>query len=404
MIPKRKNKIYLDYSATTPVDPRVAKKMMPYFSKEYGNPSSIHQFGQKALGAIDEARQKIASFLGCKASEIVFTGSATEANNLAIKGVVYKLYSINPNFKPHIITTKIEHDSILKVCEFLEREGVEVTYLSPTTEGIVQPKDIQKALKENTALVSVMYANNEIGTIQPITEISKVIESFRRQNSKLPGLNYQLPLFHTDAVQAVNYLDCNVNTLGVDLLTVSGHKIYGPKGVGALYVKTGIVLEPILHGGGQEKGLRSGTENVPAIVGLGEAISLVSKLKTQGHVTKLINLRDRLISGILKSIPEAKLNGSRKHRLPNNINFYFPGVDSETLIIALDQKGIAVSSGSACSTRSIEPSHVLLAIGLSPQQAKSCLRITLGRYTTKDEIDYFLKVLPSIIKKIKILS
>ncbi len=370
--------IYLDYAATTPVDPKVLKEMLPYLKEECGNPSSIHNFGQKAQMAVDKARERVAGFLSCSPSEIVFTGSATEANNLAIFG-------ISPS---HIITTKIEHHAVFEPCEALEKEGVEVTYLPVGKEGIVKVSDVEKAIKENTVLVSVMYANNEIGSIQPIAEIGKLLK-----NSKI--------LFHTDAVQAVNYLDCDVQKLGVDLLTLSAHKIYGPKGIGALYIKKGTSIRPLIYGGNQEHGMRSGTENVAGIVGLGTAISQIPNIP---NIPKTQELRDKLIDSILEKIPNSKLNGSREYRLANNVNVTFEGAEGESMVIALDQEGIAASTGSACSTRSLEPSHVLLALGLTPEQAHGSLRLTLGRYTTKQEIDYVLKILPEVIKRLRKIS
>ena len=379
------SKVYLDYAATTPIDPKVLRAMLPYLKKDFGNPSSIHSIGQRALAAIDKARQTVANFLGCSSQEIIFTGSATEADNLAIKGLVKN---------GHIITTQIEHHAVLESCQALEKQGVEVTYLPVDKEGLVKVSDVEKAIKNNTALVSIMYANNEIGTIQPIAEIAKVLK---------PKI-----YFHTDAVQAVNYLDCNVKNLGVDLLTLSGHKIYGPKGTGALFVKKGIPLEPLIHGGGHEAGLRSGTENVPGIVGLAAAIEEIQnpKIKIQNIKTK--HFRDKLIKTILKVIPDAKLNGptpqSGGGRLPNNVNLGFKGTEGEALVISLDQKGMAVSTGSACSSKTLEPSHVLLALGLSEEEAHCSLRITLGRYTTEQEIEKFLKVLPSVIQRLRKIS
>ena len=380
------SKIYLDYAATTPVDPKVLKAMLPYLKKEFGNPSSIYNFGQRALGAIDQARQTVADFLGCSASEIVFTGSATEADNLAIFGVI-KAAKIS---RPHIITSQIEHHAVLEPCHELEKQGVEVTYLPVDKEGLVRVSDIKKAIKENTVLVSIMYANNEIGTCQPIVEISKVLT---------PKI-----LFHTDAVQAVNYLDCDVKKLGVDLLTLSSHKIYGPKGVGALFVKKGTKISPLIHGGGHEAGLRSGTENVAGIVGLSQALKEIQdpKIKIQNIKTK--HLRDKIIKTILKIIPDARLNGSSLQRLPNNVNLSFKGAEGEAIVIALDQKSIAVSTGSACSSKTLEPSHVLLALGFSEEEAHGSLRITLGRYTTQKEIEKFFKVLPPIIERLRKIS
>lgn len=379
-------KIYLDYAATTPLDPQVLKAMMPYLKHDFGNPSSIYGIGQKASGAIGEARKIAADFLGCSSQEIVFTGSATEANNLAIFGVL-KAAKIA---KPHIITTQIEHHAVLEPCRELERQGlIEATYLPVDKEGLVQPTEVQKAIKPNTVLVSIIYANNEIGTIQPIAEIGKLI-----------GRIY----FHTDAVQAANYLDCDVKKLGVDLLTLSSHKIYGPKGVGLLFIKQGTPIKPLVYGGGQEAGLRSGTENVAGIVGLGQALKEIQSPRHKIENIKIRQFRDKLIKSILKIIPAAKLNGSSVHRLPNNINISFQGAEGEAIVIALDQKGIATSTGSACSSKSLEPSHILLALGLSEKEAHGSLRITLGRYTTQQEISRFLKVLPLIVQKLRKLS
>lgn len=380
-------KVYLDYAATTPVDPKVFKAMWPYFKKDFGNPSSVHGFGQRALSAIDEARQKLAGFLGCANNEIVFTGSATEANNLAIQGILKK------NKKSHIITSQIEHDAVLETCRSLEKQGVEVTYLPVGKDGLISVLALEKAIKPNTILVSIMYANNEIGTVQPIAEIGKILKA---QEHKI--------YFHTDAVQAANYLDCGVEKLGVDLLTLSGHKIYGPKGVGALYIKKGTPIEPLIYGGGQEQGFRSGTENVAAIAGFGQAIEEIQNPRSKIQSIKIRQMRDKLIKSILKIIPGSELNGSQISRLPNNVNISFKGVEGEAIVISLDQKGIAVSTGSACSARSLEPSHVLLALGLSHEEAHGSLRITMGRFTTQAEIDRFLKALPPIVERLRKIS
>ncbi|MCX6764739.1 MAG: cysteine desulfurase family protein [Candidatus Nealsonbacteria bacterium] len=389
-----KQSIYLDYAATTPIDPKVLKEMMPYLKKDFGNPSSIHSFGLKGQEAIDNARAEVAKFLNCLESEIIFTGSATEANNLAIFGTVKALKSKVET--PHIITTKIEHPAVLEPFRFLEKRGVEVTYLPVSKEGIVNFFEIEKSIKKNTILVSIIYANNEIGTIQPIKEISKIISNYRVQNdaSKI--------VFHTDAVQAINYLNCDVKELGVDLLTLSAHKIYGPKGVGCLYVKEGTALAPLVFGGGQENGKRSGTENVAGIVGLGAAVKLVKKEKPKNK--KIIKLRDKIIKEVLKTISGSKINGSLEKRLCNNINFTLPGAEGESIVMALDREGIAVSTGSACSSKSLEPSFVLMALGLSEKDAHCSLRVSLGRYTSPKEIDQFLKILPKTIKKLRIIS
>ena len=376
-------KVYFDYAATTPIDPRVLRAMMPYLKKDFGNPSSIHGLGQKAMAAVDEARKIAADFLGAEPEEIVFTGSATEANNLAIFGLAKK--------GDHIITTKIEHHAILEPCQTLGKRGVEVTYLPADKDGLVSVSDIDKAIKPNTVLVSIMYANNEIGAVQPIQEIGQLL-----QGHKI--------LFHTDAVQAANYLDCDVKKLGVGLLTLSAHKIYGPKGVGLLYIKKGTKIEPLICGGGQEQRLRSGTENVAGIVGFGEALKLVQDTKIKLHNIKIRQFRDKLIKTILKLVTDSQLNGSPVHRLPNNVNISFNSAEGEAIVISLDQKGIACSTGSACSSRSLEPSHVLLALGLSHEEAHGSLRITLGRYTAEQEVVKLLKVLPPIIERLRKIS
>ncbi|MCX6789426.1 MAG: cysteine desulfurase family protein [Candidatus Gribaldobacteria bacterium] len=377
--------VYLDYAATTPQSIEVAKAMKPYSGKFYGNASSLHQFGQRAHEAVEMSRQNIAKFFNCFAAEVFFTGSATEADNLAILGVI-------KNSKYHVVTSIIEHPAVLEPIKHLEKLGeIEATYLSVDKNGLITPEQVEKAIRPNTVLISIMYANNEIGVIQPIAEIGKTIKAV---NQKI--------IFHTDAVQAANYLDCDVQKLGVDLLTLSGHKIYGPKGVGALYVKKGVAIEPIMFGGHQEQGLRPGTENVAAIAGLGEAIEQIKNEKRK--MKNLEKLRDRLADGILKNIPKTSLNGSRDHRLPNNANISFAGVEGESILMALDQKGIAVSTGSACASGSLEPSHVLMALGLSHQQAHGSIRFSLGKYTTQEEINYTLKVLPDIIKRLRAIS
>lgn len=386
---KKDKTIYFDYSSTTPVDEKVVKKMLPYFSDKYGNPSSVYFLGQKSLFAIDESRKTIANFLNCKPQEIFFTGSATEANNLAILGLINNKENI------HIITSQIEHDSVLNVCKHLEKNNVSVTYLKVNNQGLINVDDFKKSLRKETVLVSIMYANNEIGTIQPIKEIQEIIEkeNINRKNKII---------FHSDAVQAINYLDCQVNNLKVDMLTFSGHKIYGPKGIGVLYCKRGININPIIHGGGQEQGLRPGTENVASIVGLGEAIKLVVENKKQEK--KTLKLRNKIIKEVLSKIDNSELNGSYEKRIPNNINFSFKGAEGESIVMALDQKDICVSTGSACSSRNLQPSHVLLAMGLSREQAHCSLRITLGRYTKQKEVDYLIKNLLVIIKKLRKIS
>jgi len=383
--------VYFDNAATTAVDKNVLKKMLPYFTEKYGNPSSIHYLGQEALEAVDESKEIISKFLNCRAEEVFFTSSATESNNLAIKGVLEGL-----DFKPHIITSLIEHPSVIEVCKYLEKEGkAEVSYIKPNTEGIIGLESIKKEIKNNTVLISIMYANNEIGTIQDIKNIGSLIKELNidRKNKIL---------FHTDAVQAGAYLNCDIKELGVDLLTLSGHKIYGPKGVSVLFIKEGIKIKPIIYGGGQEMGLRSGTYNIPSIVGMGAAIEEIKKNKDK--IEDIKKLRDYLIKEIEKNIPLVSLNGSREQRLPNNINFNFKGVEGESVVISLNQEGIMASSGSACASKKLKASGVLLAIGIRQEEAHGSLRISLGRETTKKEIDYFLKVLPNIIKRLRAIS
>ncbi|MCH7604427.1 cysteine desulfurase [Patescibacteria group bacterium] len=385
-----RKRIYLDYAASTPVDKKVLKAMLPYVRNEYGNPSSVHSFGQKARVAIEEAREKAAHFLHCSASEIIFTSGATEANNLAIQGVIKRVQERRG--KPHIVTSQIEHESVLAVCQQLEKEGViQVSYLAVTREGLVRPKDVAAALKPNTVLVSVMYANSEIGTIQPIGEIGKILAERRDV------------LFHSDAVQAAHFLDCNVEALRVDLLTLSAHKIYGPKGVGILYVKEGTLLHPLIIGGGQEFDVRSGTENVAAIVGMGVAVEELGDPRLPVTNIKIRQLRDKLMKTILKKIPDSKLTGfpNKDKRLSNNTHVRFKGIEGRDVVIVLDQKGIAVSTGSACSERTQEPSHVLLALGLSARDAESSLRITVGKYTTPEEIDRLLYILPRVVEQLR---
>ena len=392
-----KPKIYLDNAATTRMDEAVFEAMKPFFCEKFGNASSAHQFGREARGAVEKAREQVANFLGCEPREVIFTSCATESNNLAIKGVVRKIKQKGFDGKPHIITSAIEHHCVLHACEALEKDGLaEITYLPVNKEGLVEAKEVEKAIKENTALISIMYANNEIGSVQPIEEIGKSIRSKNKENSK------NKIYFHIDAVQAVNYLDCNVDRLGVDLLSLSAHKFYGPKGVGALYIRKGTPIARIQDGGEQEFKLRSGTYNTPGIVGLGKAISLAD---FQSEETKKIrNLKDRLVANILKNVPNCRLNGSVEKRLPNNANFSFPGAEGEAILLSLDMEGIAVSTGSACASENLNPSHVLTALGLGPEDSHSSIRFTLGKYTTEHDIDYVLEVLPRVIDRLRKIS
>ena len=396
-----KKLIYLDHAATTPLDPVVKKAMETFWSARFGNPSSLYKQGREAKLAIEQARQKIASLIGARPQEIIFTAGGTESINLAIFGVAGR----GVNKHPHIVTTTIEHHAVLKSCEALAGQGSDVTYVNVDAEGFVNLDQLKKCIKKETVLVSVMYANNEIGTIEPIEKISKLLRqiNLQRTQKKLPHV-----LFHTDACQAAGVLDLNVNRLGVDLLTLNGSKIYGPKQTGILYVRTGVELEPLIYGGGQERNLISGTENVPGIVGLAKALELAENNRVK-ETARQEKLRDYFIKQLLK-IPNVELNGpdSTKvtsgkplERLPNNINVSFVGVEGEALMLYLDGYNIAVSTGSACATSLTDPSHVILALGKSASQAQSSIRMTLGKATTKPELDYVLKVLPGIVAELR---
>ena len=398
------NKIYLDYAATTPVDPKVLDAMLPYFSQTFGNAMSVHGFGQVALEAVDEARSKAALFFRSSPSEIIFTSGATESNNMVVKGSLRSFYSIprKNGEKPHIITTKFEHHCVLDACKFAQKDGLaEVTYISPNKDGLVAVKDIKAAIQPNTILVSVMYVNNEIGTVQPIEEIGKLLKKINaeRVENKLPKIS-----FHTDATQAINYFNCNVDEIGVDLLSMSAHKIYGPKGIGLLYVRKGTNIKRIQDGGDQEFKLRAGTHNVTGIVGLGEAINMIKTPSSQKKIKEITTLRDYMIKKVLKEIPKSYLNGSAEKRSPNNANFRFDDVEGEGLILSLDLEGIAGSTGSACSSGALDPSHVLLSLGLRHEQAHGSLRITIGKHTTKKELDVFISKLKDILKRLRKIS
>ncbi|MGC8812156.1 MAG: cysteine desulfurase NifS [Candidatus Aenigmatarchaeota archaeon] len=377
-------RVYLDYAATTPVDPRVLKEMLPYFSKKFGNTMSLHSFGREAKNALEEAREKVAGLMNAESSEIIFTGSATESNNLALKGVAFA----NKERGKHIIVSSIEHHAVLDTVKWLEKQGFEITRLPVDRYGLVNPADVERAIRKDTILVSVMHANNEIGTIEPIEEIGKVCSDH--------GV-----YFHTDAAQSYGKIPVDVKK-NIDLLTVSAHKVYGPKGVGALFVRKGTKIEPLLHGGGHEFGLRSSTVNVAGIVGFGAAAEIAKK-EMKKESKRLTKLRDKLIKGVLK-IENSHLNGHPEKRLPNIANFWFDFIEGESLVISLDIKGIAASTGSACSSESLEPSHVLLAIGLKHHQAHGSLRLSLGRWTKKEEIDYVLKVLPEAVENLRKIS
>src|SRR3989344_1239925 len=387
-------KVYLDYAGTTPMDTQVKRVILRYMDESWGNSSSVHEYGRKASELIDQSRIKVARVLGCKDHEIIFTGSGTESDNLAILGIA-RAYKKLGN---HIVTSKIEHPAVLQACRYLEEnEGFKLTYVSVVSRGLVNPDEISKSLTNKTILVSIMYANNEIGTIQPIAEIAKIIKE-RRDNKKTVGL--RVPFFHTDACQAAGALNIKINNLGVDLMTLNGSKIYGPKATGCLSVKRGINLIPILLGGLQEMGRRAGTENQALIAGFAEALELSDQSRGK-ESTRLTELRDYAVYEIKKKIPGSHLNGDQKKRLPNNINFSFEGVDGEMLMIKLDQAGIMVSTGSACTTTSTEPSHVLEALGLGPDLGNGNIRITLGRQTNKKDIDHVLKKLYYIVGKLR---
>ncbi len=377
--------IYFDNAATTRVSENVAAAMLPYFKEQYGNPSSLfYTLGNSAARDVDAARETIARCIGCNKNEIFFTASGSEADNWAIKGAVLK------SGKKHIITSQIEHHAILHTAEFLEKQGIRVTYLPVDENGLVSPKDLENAICDDTAIVSIMFANNEIGTIEPIRALCEIAHK--------KGV-----LFHTDAVQAVGTIPIDVNALGVDMLSMSAHKFHGPKGIGALYIRKGTKIERLIHGGGQERGMRAGTENTAYIVGMAKALSdaVAHMEETTTHVKAL---RDKLINGVLSTIPETLLNGDRENRLPGNANFSFRYIEGESLLLKLSLAGFAASSGSACASASLDPSHVLLAIGLPHEIAHGSLRISLGADNTEEEVDKFLEILPDIVGTLRAMS
>ena len=379
-------RIYLDYAATTPTHPDVVKAMLPYFTETFGNPSSIYSYGQEAKGVVEEARAKVADFIGARDEEIVFTSGGTESDNFAIKSVAFA----NESKGNHIITSSIEHHAVLETCKFLGRKGFLATYLPVNEYGLVDPGDVKKVITDKTILVSVMHANNEVGTIEPIAEIGKI--------TKEAGI-----YFHTDAVQTVGHIPVDVDVLGVDLLSISAHKLYGPKGVGALYIRKGTKLLPFMHGGEQEWRRRASTENVPGIVGFGKAVELAQHDMGQ-EAERLTYLRAQLVKGLLERIDHVRLNGHPVMRLPNNANVSIDYVEGESMVLNLDLEGICVSTGSACSSSSLEPSHVLLAMGLSHEQAHGSLRFTLGKWTTEEEMGRVLEVLPRIVARLRAMS
>ncbi len=379
--------IYADNAATTKLSPVVLEKMMPYLTEVYGNPSSLYGIGQTAKKAVEDARANIAKNIGAaNPSEIYFTSGGSESDNWALKGVCRRLKKRGKN---HIITSKFEHHAILHTCKALEKEGFEVTYLDVYENGIVRPEDVEKAIRPETAMVTIMYANNEIGTIQPIEEIGKICREKK-------------VLFHTDAVQAAGYCRINVSEQNIDLLSMTAHKIHGPKGCGLLYVRKGILIDNLIEGGAQERNKRAGTENIAGIVGLDAALQIAVDTMDERN-KKLEKLRDKLIDGLLK-IPRSRINGDRKHRLPNNVNMCFEGIEGESLLLRLEFKGISASSGSACTSGSLDPSHVLLAIGLPHEIAHGSTRMTFDETTTEEDIDYILSVVPEIVKTLRDMS
>jgi len=379
-------RVYLDHAATTPIHPEVKEAVLPFLGEYFGNPSSVHSFGREVKKAVEEAREKVANLIGAKSEEIIFTGGATESDNHTIFGVA----RANRKKGNHIITSTIEHHAILDSCQALEKEGFEVTYVPVNEDGLINPADVEKALTDRTILVSIMYANNEVGTIQPIKEIGKIVKA-------------RNIYFHTDAVQATGQIPLQVDDLQVDLLSLSGHKMYGIKGVGALYVRKGTRIERFIHGGAQERKKRAGTENIVGIVGLGKAaeIALRELPEREEHNRRL---RDKLIAGIEEKIPYVRLNGHREKRLPGNVNFCFDYIEGESLLMSLDMKGIAGSSGSACNSGSLTASYVLLAMNIPAEIAQGSLRLTIGRDNTEEQIDYVLEVLPVIVERLRAMS
>lgn len=379
-------KVYLDNAATTALSPRVLEAMLPYFTQYYGNPSSVHAFGREAKQGLDKARDQVAKALHCEPSEVIFTGCGTESDNTVLLGVAQRYGDKGK----HIITTNVEHHAILHTCEYLEKQGYSVTYLPVDQDGLVTAEQVAAAIRPDTILVSIMFANNEVGTIMPIQEIGVVC--------KEKGV-----LFHTDAVQAVGHIPVDVQTMHIDMLSLSAHKFHGPKGVGALYCRKGIRLPSYIMGGAQERGRRAGTENVAGIVGLGAAIQLATE-RLEENRAKMTALRDRLMTGIQARISEVKLNGHPTNRLPNNVNFSFKYIEGESILLMLDMNGIAASSGSACTSGSLDPSHVLLALGLPHEIAHGSVRLTLGDETTEEDIDYTIDVLEKTVARLRAMS
>jgi len=386
-------RVYLDYNATTPVEPEVLDAMLPYFSAEFGNASSIHNFGQQARAAVETAREQVAALIGARAQEIFFTSGGTESDNHAIFGIVSLSFPSSlssTSCRSHIITSLVEHEAVLNACQALEKQGVGVSYLPVDQDGLIDPQDLQAALRKETMLITIMHANNELGTVQPLEEIGRVAKQAD-------------VYFHSDAVQSAGKIPIDVNQLQLDLLSLSGHKLYAPKGIGALYVRGGTRLRQLLYGGHHQRGVRPGTENVAGIVGLGKAAE-IARRSLANDAKRLAALRDQLEHGLLNRVAYARINGARAVRTPNTANLVFPGVEGEALLIALDLKGLACSTGAACSSGAVEPSHVLTAIGLPAEEARASLRFSLGRHTTQADVDFALQIIPAVVGQLRQLS
>lgn len=400
--------IYFDHSATTPLDPEVLKEMMPYLEDNFGNPSSIHSAGLQAAKGVDKARQQTASFLNCQPEEIFFTSGATEADNLALRGVVKAALRAGVK-KPHIITTQIEHKAVLEVCEDMKDVYIDLTYLPVNEKGLIDIKDLEKEIRDETVLVSVMYVNSEIGVVEPAMKAGKLVsrinekrmKKWKNEEARFKKPKPRMIYFHTDATQAVNYFPCDVDRLHAHLLSLSGHKIYGPKGVGALYIRKGVDVDCVVQGGGQEKNIRSGTLNVAGIVGLGKALSLITPESREKNNKQIASLRDKLIKGVMENIDDVVLNTPVDQASPSHAHFSFNGVEGESTLISLDMEGIAVSTGSACASASLRSSHVLKAMGVKEETSHYAVRFTLGKGNTEKEIDKVLEVLPGIIKRFR---
>ena len=389
----KKKIYYFDNASTTPVDRRVLKKMLPYFSEDFGNPSNLYSIGHNAKKAIESATKKITDVLGCGAEELVFTGSATESDNLAIVGTA----RANKNYGNKIIVSNVEHKGILLACEALKKEGFEIIELKIGKDGFVNTDELTNTIDSKTILISVAYVDNETGTIQPIKKISRTVKSYREKNKN------NFPYFHTDAAQAANYLDINVNNLGVDSMTLSAQKIYGPKGIGGIYIKRGTPIQPIIYGGGQQFSMRAGTENVPGIIGFGEAMELAAK-EGKKEAKRLAVLRDKLQEGILRKVDKVLVNGNQEERLPNFLNISILDIEGEAMLLYLDNKGIIANTGSACNSQTLEPSYILQAFGRPYEYIHGSLRFTLGRHTKEKDVDYTVKTLPIIVKKLRQIS